>query len=280
MIARAGALALACSLLFLAPASAGATNVTDAQLRTLATQASTGDPTALAQLRAVDAVDGQPANINDALNTSDPAALRSRLQALATPASGAAPDAGQAQASAASVLHQRQYGRAPLPDPIGTAFNKVGHFLAKLASNAPGGPVVFWLVLAVLVLAGAGFGARRMLRRLDPATRTARLYDGGAAESPDALMRKAAAAEARGAFGEAIRLRFQAGLLTLGERGRLDYRPSLLTGEARRTLHSRTFDDLAAHFEQVAYADAPADAEQAAAARDGWDAVLTTEERW
>jgi hypothetical protein len=279
MIARAGALALACSLLFLAPASAGATSVTDAQLRTLATQAATGDPAALAQLRAVDAVDGQPVHIADALGTSDPVALRSRLRALATPASGAAPNPGQAQASAASVLHQRQYGRAPLPDPIGTAFAKVGHFLAKLASHAPGGPVVFWLVVAAIVLAGAGFGARRMMRRLDPAARTARMYDGGSAESPDALTRQAEAAEARGAFGEAIRLRFQAGLLTLGERGRLDYRPSLLTGEARRSLHSEAFDDLAARFERVAYADAPADAAQAAAARDGWDTVLTTKER-
>ncbi len=125
-------------------------------MRTLATRASTGEETALAQLRAVDAVDGQPADINDALDTSDPAALRSRLQALATPASGAVPNPGQAQASAASVLHQRSTGRAPLPDPIGTAFNKVGRLLAKLASTAPGGPAVFWLVLAALVLALPG----------------------------------------------------------------------------------------------------------------------------
>ena len=279
MIARAGALALACSVLFLAPASAGATSVTDAQLRTLATQAATGDQTALAELRAVDSVDGQPAQIAEALDTSSAVALQSRLRALATPASGAAPNPGQAQATAASVLHQRQYGRAPLPDPIGTVFDKVGRFLSKLASHAPGGPVVFWLVVAAIVLAGAGFGARRMMRRLDPGVRAARLYDGGSAESPDELMAEAAAAEARGAYREAIRLRFQAGLLTLGERGRLDYRPSLLTGEARRTVHSETFDDLAARFEQVAYADAPADAAEAAAARDGWDTVLTKDDR-
>jgi len=67
--------------------------------------------------------------------------------------------------------------------------------------------------------------------------------------------------------------------VTLGERGRLDYRPSLLNGEARRTLHSETFDDLAVRFERVAYADAQADAAQAAAARDGWDSVLTKEGR-
>ncbi len=279
MIARAGALALACSLLFLAPAPAGATSVTDAQLRTLATQAATGDPTALAQLRAVTSVDGQPAQIAGALNTPDPAALRSRLRALEVPASAPAPNPGRAQATAASVLHQRQYGRAPVPDPIGTAFTKVGHFIAKLASRAPGGPVVFWLVVAVIVLAAAGLGARRMMRRLDPAARAAGTFGGGDRERPEELARQADAAETRGAFAEAIRLRFQAGLLTLGERGRIDYRPSLLTGDARRTLHSETFDDLAARFEQVAYAHASADATQAAAARDGWRTVLTSEGR-
>ena len=84
-------------------------------------------------------------------------------------------------------------------------------------------------------------------------------FGGPAGTDPDALERAADAAQERGAFDEAIRLRFQAGLLTLGDRGRLDYRPSLLTGDARRALHSDTFDRLAATFERVAYAHAPAE---------------------
>jgi hypothetical protein len=234
---------------------------------------------ALAQLRAVDSVDGEPAHVAAALNTSDPGALTQRLHALATPATGAPPSAAQAQATAASVLHQRQYGRAPLPDPVGTATKKIGQFLSKIAAKAPGGPVVFWLVVAAVVLAAAALGARRMMRRLDPATRAAARLETAAGTDPDVLERQANSAEARGAFDEAIRLRFQAGLLTLGERGRLDYRPSLLTGDARRALHSDAFDGLAETFERVAYAHAPADADQASAARDGWRAVLSGEAR-
>ncbi len=278
MITRAGAVALACTLLFLAPAPAGARSVTDAQLRALAAHAAAGDPAALADLRAVNAVDGQPAHVAAALDVSDPNALGARLRALAAAgqSAGTMPDPGQAQAAAAAVLHQRQYSGAPLPDPIGTGLRKVGHFIGKLAAKAPGGPVVFWLIVAVILLAGATLGARRMMRRLDQAARTARRDDKRPAEDPSALERAADAAEARHAFDEAIRLRFQAGLLMLGERGRLAYRPSLLTGEARRELHSEAFDALAARFEQVAYAHVPADERQAADTREGWRTVLAS----
>jgi hypothetical protein len=280
MIARAGAIALACTMLLLAPAPAGAISVTDAQMRTLAARAGAGDQTALAQLRTVDTVDGQPAQLAAALNTPNADALRARLRALAAAGQGAAAtlDPSQAQAAAAAVLHQRQYGRAPLPDPIGTVLGKVGNFISKLAAKAPGGPVVFWLVVAIIVLVGAALGARRMMRRLDPAARTAAAGGTLAADDPRALERAADAAQARGAFDEAIRLRFQAGLLTLGERGRLAYRPSLLTGDVRRELHSETFDELAARFEEVAYAHASADEHEAGEAKDGWRKVLASDE--
>ncbi len=277
MIDRAGAIALACTLLLLAPAPAGATSVTDTQMRFLAAQAAAGNTAALAELRTVDSVGGQPAHLAAALSTPDGNELTARLRALAAPgqsSGGTALSAGEAQAAAAAVLHQRPYGRAPLPDPVGTAFTKIGHFIGKLASKMPGGPVVFWIVVAAIALAGATLGARRMVRRLDPAARTVASRDGFPADDPRALERAADDAEARHAYDEAIRLRFQAGLLTLGERGRLAYRPSLLTGEARRELHSETFDDLAARFEQVAYAHAHADERQAADAREGWRTVL------
>jgi hypothetical protein len=276
MIARAGALALACTTLLLAPAPAGATNVTAAGLRALAAHAAAGDPGALADLRAVTSVNGEPARVADTLDVVDPSALRYRLRALATSGHGAGPipDPAQAQAAAAAVLQQRQYGRAPLPDPIGTVLRKVGHFIGRLAARAPGGPVVFWLIVAAILLVGATFGAGRMMRRLEAGARSAPRDGEQAAEDPRALERAADAAEARQAFAEAIRLRFQAGLLTLGERGRLAYRPSLLTGEASRELSSEAFDELAAGFERVAYAQTPADERQATAARDGWGAVL------
>ena len=51
----------------------------------------------------------------------------------------------------------------------------------------------------------------------------------------------------------ALRLRFRAGLLRLGDRGAIRYRPSVTTNEVRRVLGSETFDELARTFEAVAY---------------------------
>ena len=59
-------------------------------------------------------------------------------------------------------------------------------------------------------------------------------------EDPDALEREADAAERDGDLDRAVRLRFRAGLLRLGDRGAIHYRPSVTTGEVRRTLDSRT----------------------------------------
>ena len=72
-------------------------------------------------------------------------------------------------------------------------------------------------------------------------------------EDPDALERAADEAERDGDLARALRLRFRAGLLRLGDRGAIHYRPSVTTGEVRRTLGSATFDDLAGTFEAVTY---------------------------
>ena len=78
-------------------------------------------------------------------------------------------------------------------------------------------------------------------------------------EDPDALERAADEAERDGDLDRAVRLRFRAGLLRLGDRGAIRYRPSVTTGEVRRTLDSRRFDDLAGTFEAVTYGGRAAD---------------------
>ena len=57
----------------------------------------------------------------------------------------------------------------------------------------------------------------------------------GRAEDADALEREADEAERDGDLARAVRLRFRAGLLRLGDRGAIHYRPSVTTGEVRRT---------------------------------------------
>ncbi len=90
-------------------------------------------------------------------------------------------------------------------------------------------------------------------RRSSPDARSAAAVPAAKVEDPDELERAADAAERAGRLDDAVRLRFRAGLLRLGSRGAIRYRPSVTTGEVRRVLGSDTFDELARTFEAVAY---------------------------
>ena len=271
---RAGALVAALALL--TPAAARALDITSAHVHTLAAQAAGGDAQALAELRSVDHVDGRPVQMAQALNAGSAADRKSRLTALASLSAGPAAtvSAADAQQSAASILSAARYGGAPLPDPVNSGLDKLARAIARLASGTPGGPVVFWALAGAFVLALAGLGARRMIRRLDPGTQAHALPNEPAGEDAASLERAAEAAEISGAFSDAVRLRFRAGLLSLSSRQAIDYHPSLLTTEVARRLHSPRFDSLTSTFERIAYGGARAEAADAAAARDGWKAVL------
>jgi hypothetical protein len=196
--------------------------------------------------------------------------------AVVQPAAGS----GELRRLAASILSERRFRAAPLAQPFRPELHKVGHWLSDVFSfggHAPGGIGIFWLVLAAVVLVVAVRGARLSLTRLAPADR-ARGGRGGAAasgdEDPRELERAADTAESGGAFAEAIRLRFRAGLVALGARGAIEYRSSLRTAEVSRRLGSVDFDVLAATFERIVYGGASAGASDAAAAREGWRRVL------
>ncbi len=275
---RAGvALAAAVCLLTIAvaPTQALATGVSSAQLQALAAGAANGNGQALVELRAITSVDGNPVDLGVLLGTGPAPELHARLHALAAPGPARTVSAAGARAAAASILSSARYGKATVPDPLLNLLNKLRNALASLAAEAPGGPVAFWAVAAAIVLALALFGAHRMLRRLAPAQRSD--YDPGSVEGEDpaTLERDAQAAEARGAFSEAVRLRFRAGLLRLGSRDAIDYRPSVLTAEVVRDLDSPEFELLNETFERVAYGGVPADPEDADAAREGWRTVLS-----
>jgi len=274
---RAAALTVLLALTL--PPGATAADVTAGQLHALAVGAAAGAPTALAQLRAVTSVDGRPARIAASLNTGDPAELHSRLVSLAAGTGPAAstPASAHAQQTAAAILEANQYGTAPVPDPVGSALRGLGSALSKLAAGAPGGPAAFWVIVGTIALALFALGARRMMRRLDPVAQAAAAAARSAGEDPDTLEHAAQAAEEDGAFADAVRLRFRAGLLRLSARRVIDYRPSLLTADIARRVRSAEFDALAATFDRVAYSGAPAVAGDAAAAREGWRTLLATE---
>jgi hypothetical protein len=97
---------------------------------------------------------------------------------------------------------------------------------------------------------------------------------GEGSEDPDELERLADAAEREGRLDHALRLRFRAGLLRLGDRGAIRYRPSLTTNEVRRALGSESFDELARAFEAVAYGGRDASPPDLETARRTWPQVV------
>jgi hypothetical protein len=247
---------------------AAATNVTATRLSALAAAARNGDRSALSQLRAVTDVDGHPVEIGSALAGASPSELRARLAALATPRSGEqAPTIAGLPSRTAALLHDLGY-RAP-----------TGQSGAEASGGGGGGlpgPAVLWIGLGALIVAASAVVSRRTLRRLEPAVREQ--APGERAPAPAAtrqsLERDADAAEARGAFSDAVRLRFRAGLLVLVGRSVIEPRTSLRTKEISRRLGSVDFDLLAATFERVAYGGAAASADDAREARERWPRVV------
>ena len=78
----------------------------------------------------------------------------------------------------------------------------------------------------------------------------------------------------RGDLDEAVRLRFRAGLARLEAAGVIASRLVTTTDQVRRTVHNRTFDDLATQHEAIAYAGQRASSAEAGAARVGWPLVI------
>ena len=190
------------------------------------------------------------------------------------------PDA--ARRAAQRILSDRRFRSSPTPRPLRGPLHWLGDRLdalfgplGRLISSVSGR---VWLVaLGVVVAAIVWIVIRHRRRRLTtaPAGRAARVAPTDTdAEDPDALERAADAAERDGDLARAVRLRFRAGLLRLGDRGAIRYRPSVTTGEVRTTLRSQRFDDLAGTFEAVAYGGREADRPDLDASRREWPYVL------
>jgi Domain of unknown function (DUF4129) len=182
------------------------------------------------------------------------------------------PDA--ARRVAQHILSDRRFRPSPAPRPLRGPLQWLGDRINGSFST----PQATWTFVAVIVLVVAFVvwvvvRAVRRRRALAPVRKpTAGAPD--ETENPDELERAADAAERDGDLDRAVRLRFRAGLLRLGDRGAIRYRLSVTTGEVRRTLDSRRFDDLARTFEAVTYGGRSADPPDVKAARQDWPRVL------
>jgi len=189
------------------------------------------------------------------------------------------PDA--ARRAASHILSGRRFQHDPAPRPLrkplewlGKRLQSVGDFLGRVLGHVP---TLVWLALGALII--GAIVARALVvaqeRRVSGAS-SRRRHRGftDPVEDPDALEREADEAARAGDFERALRLRFRAGLLRLGERGAIEYRPSVTTNEVRRELESQTFDDLADTFEAVAYGGEAAQQPDADTARREWPHVV------
>jgi hypothetical protein len=188
------------------------------------------------------------------------------------------PDA--ARRAAQEITSDRRFHNSPAPRPfrgpaqwLGDRVHGVTDWIGRRFADVP---LLVWAIIgavavALIVARVIAVSRQRMVTASRAGDRPA---DGVEAEDPDALERDADEAEQAGDLDRALRLRFRAGLLRLGTRGAIAYRPSVTTGEVRRALGSDTFDELARAFENVAYggqAAAPPDVENA---RRDWPRVL------
>lgn len=274
---------LAAVVLGLGPVDpATAQSVTGTQLQDLAARAA-GDPRALAQLRAVREVDGRPVDLGRALAGAEGPGLASRLQSLSGGATAGPAVAGeQARQEARDVLDGRRFKPARVPRPFAGILRSLGRWLEPVGE--PIGrvfgrlldTVAGQLVLVGLVFVVAALISVRLIGRRSPGNIHRSRPFGMAGEDldPDELERQAVAAERAGDLDHAVRLRFVAGVLRLDRAGVITYRSSLTTGQLRSRLHSASFAELAAAFDEIAYGGRPAEDADLRAATEGWPRVL------
>jgi hypothetical protein len=202
---------------------------------------------------------------------------------VSAPRFSEAVDPDRARASARDILGRRQFRASHAPRPLrkplnwlGDRLSGIGHWFGGVFSAVPTA-LLFMIALVAIGLAIAFIVAKVRANRGAAVTRGRSGELGGArAEDPDELERAADAAEQAGQLDIAVRLRFRAGLLRLGNRGVIRYRPSVTTNEVRRVLGSEAFDELARTFDAIAYGGRDAEPPDVDAARRVWPRVVAS----
>jgi hypothetical protein len=188
----------------------------------------------------------------------------------------AAVDPDTARREAQHILSDGRFKSSSTPRPlrgplqwIADRLDPIGRFFADV-------PALVWWIVAAAVIAFIVWMILRVRQRrvADAPLDGKRRALGAVDENADALEQEAEEAERAGDLERAVRLRFRAGLLRLGDRGAIRYRPSVTTGEVRRSLRSSRFDGLAGTFEEVTYGGRVADPPDVDAARREWPRVL------
>jgi hypothetical protein len=189
-------------------------------------------------------------------------------------------DPDSARAAARSILGRRQFHTSHTPRPLrkplnwlGDRLTAIGHWIGHVLSHVPTA-LLFVIAILAIGLAIAFVTSKVRANRSVTARSRGMEINGARIEDPADLERAADAAEHAGQLDIAVRLRFRAGLLRLGDRGAIRYRPSVTTNEVRRVLGSDAFDELARTFEAIAYGGRDAEPPDVDAARREWPRIV------
>jgi hypothetical protein len=153
----------------------------------------------------------------------------------------------------------------PVGHPFGSGFHWLAHVFGRTGAEVAIGTalvVVAFLVAVVIVRRSARLGRPDQISGPESVS-----------DEPMALERHADEAEQNGDLELAVRLRFRAGLLRLERGGLLAGRDSRTSRDIAMALQSPSFTRLAADLEEILYAEMPADASHAEAARTLWPRV-------
>ncbi len=204
--------------------------------------------------------------------------------ALASGPLGDTSGAAAARRAARDILAESRFHAAPIPRPlhgflhaVGKLWHPIGQRIDdtfnSIAGSLPGGRAALWTIIAVIVLlAIATLTASSTRRALHEAGDVSLPH--GTRASAEALEREATEAERAGRWQDAVRLRFQAGLMRLSERELIDSAASTPNAHLRRALRSEHFDHLARRFDEIVYGGDEAREQDAQDARREWPLLL------
>jgi hypothetical protein len=275
-----------------APAAAQDGSITRSEAARLAGEAATDDA-ALRELRDVRTIDGRPVDLRPVVDgvgdgPGRARALRGLARDLGGGAGAPAADRAEARRAAREVLDREKFREKELPKPfrgplrwLTDRLRPVGRFLQRIyepildaADVVPGGR----FILFGLLLGLAGVGSVLVARRAGRAAITGQRGTwGGLVDptlDPEELDRRAAEAEAGGRWSEAVRLRYEAGLVRLVRADRLVLRPDTTAGDAARQVDLPPMHAATRTFEAVVYGGRRATADDAAESRSAWLEVL------
>ncbi len=192
--------------------------------------------------------------------------------------------ADDARRAATEILRERRFQTEKSPQPLRGVLTWLGDrvrplgrpfgwILRQLNKILPGGGSVVWVaVVLVLLLIATALVLRFARTRSAEAKKveTARGENRTAAE----LERQADEAEQSGRYGDAVRLRFRAGLRRLAEHHALRIPEQRPNGDLVRQLDDASFSALAARFDEIAYASSPGSTSDVLTAKDRWPKVI------